>query len=54
MTNAATILELVRDAYQHAEAGEMQDVIWLLEAIEDDLVQIAGGSGRCDEALAAD
>lgn len=53
MTNAATILELVRDACLHAEAGEMQDVIWLLEAIEEDLVQIAGADDRGDEGPAA-
>jgi hypothetical protein len=53
MANAATILELVRDACLHAEAGEMQDVIWLLEVIEDDLVEIAGAGGGGDEGPAA-
>jgi hypothetical protein len=35
------VIDLVCDARGHAEAGQVQDVVWLLEAIEADLLMMA-------------
>lgn len=41
MNMLLNVIDLVRDARGHAEAGQAQDVAWLLEAIEADLLALA-------------
>jgi hypothetical protein len=42
MADRGEVLELLKDAQEHASEGRMADVQWLLEAAVDDLEEMLG------------